>query len=190
MNSVINHLKSGPKPNIILSKYSILFSHLSADLPRNPIALNIHTIFNTGAKHYTSNFSMSLLSRSHIHNIRLTYSRQQIPSKLNRFLASQGIPLILWDSKVHYRIHNSPLPVPTLKSIQSMPPSHFSKIHFIIILPSTPGSSKWFLSLTFLHKIRQESKLLSLYIYIYIYIYIYYRFVGCGSTARLKFKEV
>ena len=39
------------------------------------------------------------------------------------------------DAKVHYRIHNSLPPVPIwVRSIQSMPPSHFSKIRFNIIL--------------------------------------------------------
>ena len=66
----------------------------------------------------------------------------------NRFSASQEIPRILWNPKVSYHIHNCPTHAPILNQIHPthVPTSYFLKIRLNIILPSTPESSKWFLS--------------------------------------------
>jgi hypothetical protein len=55
----------------------------------------------------------------------------------------------LCNPKVHYRLHMRPPPVPVLSQIS---PSHFSNTGFNIILPSTPRSSKWSVSIRFRHQ--------------------------------------
>ena len=76
----------------------------------------------------------------------LTYSLKQSPSwEANRFLADQEIPRIVWNPKVHYRIHKHPPPVPIPSQLEPVhtPTSHFLKIHLNTILSFTSGSSKW-----------------------------------------------
>ena len=79
----------------------------------------------------------------------LTYSMEQSPSWwTKRFSASQEILRILWKPKVHYRSHKLPPPVPILSQLDPVQ-SYFLKIQLNVILPSTPGSTTWSLSLRF-----------------------------------------
>ena len=85
----------------------------------------------------------------------LTYSMEQSPSwEANRFSASQEIPHILWNPKVHYHIHKCPPPVHILSQLDPVhtPKSHFLKSNLNIFLPSMSRSPKWF-SLRFPHQI-------------------------------------
>ena len=55
----------------------------------------------------------------------LTYPMVQSPSwEANWFAASQEIPRILWNPKVHHRTHKRPPPVPYPVPAQSSPYTH------------------------------------------------------------------
>ena len=86
----------------------------------------------------------------------LTYSMVQSPSwASNWFAASQEIPRIPRNPKVHYRTHKRPPPVPILGQPNPVliPTSHLLEIHPNIIHPSTPRSPQWSLSLRFPHQL-------------------------------------
>ena len=82
----------------------------------------------------------------------LTHSIQQSPSwEANWFCSySRNSPHFM-EPEGSYRIHKCPPPGPILSQFDPVhaPTSYFPKIDCNIILPSTPGSSKWSLSLRF-----------------------------------------
>jgi hypothetical protein len=66
---------------------------------------------------------------------------QSLTSEGNRYSASQEIPLSLLNPIVPYRIYKHPPTLPTVGQSNSahVSQSHFLKINFSIILPSTPS---------------------------------------------------
>ena len=94
-------------------------------------------------------------SVSHLLTYLLTYSIVQSPYwEANWFVASQEIPPISREPKVHYRTHKRPPPVSITDQPNPVhiPTSHLLKIHPNIIHPSTPRSPQWPPSLRFSHE--------------------------------------
>jgi len=90
-----------------------------------------------------------------LYSCLLTYSMEHSPFwEAYWFSPSQEILRILWNPKVRHRIRKWPLSVPTLGHIDPVhnPTSHLLNIHLDITLPSTPGSSKYSLSIKFPHQ--------------------------------------
>ena len=104
----------------------------------------------TVTRHNTTRFQIRML-----HYYLLTYSTVQSPSwEANWFAASQEIPRISRNPKVHYRTHKRPPPVSILGQPNPVhiPTSYLLEIHPNTIHPSTPRSPQWSLSLRFPHQ--------------------------------------
>ena len=90
-----------------------------------------------------------------VYTYLLTYCTVQSPSwAANWFAATQEIPRISRNPKVHYRTHKRLPPFAILGQPNPVhiPTSHLLEIHPNIIHPSKPRSPQWSLSLRFPHQ--------------------------------------
>jgi hypothetical protein len=134
------------------------------DVPKScALVLLQHSLSSCGIHRKIHPFLMrpcAILVLRHYPRLRLIQYKiantmEQNPSwKANRSSASQEIPRKLWNPKVHFRIHNSPPPVPILDQTNPFhaPTPQFLKTRFSIIILSKPRFPKWSPSIRSLHQ--------------------------------------
>ena len=107
----------------------------------------MHTYLHTNLLTCLLTYPLIYLIITYFLTYLLTYSTVHSPSgAATWFAASQEIPRISRNPKVHYRTHKRPPPVSILGQLDPVhiPTSHLLQIHPNIIHPSTPRSPQWY----------------------------------------------